>query len=608
MHGRGVPLSVRMFLIILLCIIIPLYLVFGYVKAGYEKAFKEEISAKIIQNISKSGESINLTLQKMANISNVLVFSDDLNKAFSASQQDYYANMLTFDTVVSNLVVNNLYDTSDVIITVFDQQERLYTNWSINYNDYAFLLKEEWVRESVLQQGHIVWDMFSPPYIIEDDREAKYISLARSMQSYGVVGDYLATVIISIRQDTLSDLLLQYTYNEDDCIFICGPDGSEPVLKYDLHHAISADVLREVQKKVEDGSGSMTISAGKKRYLVSDYTFPVVGGLDEIPFRVYYFTDYQRVENQLAQIFNWATLCVLAAFILAVFLSGVIVNRIVQPVKLLAKHMDEYSLEEQNIQLDMDRQDEIGSLNRSFYAMNEKIRNLFIQLNREYEVKEKYRFESLRAQLTPHFLFNTLNTIRWMAIIRKADNITESIDALTNMLKYSMNRGSELVSLKEELNHIKDYVYIQNCRYGDRIDVQMEVDDSILQCKVIKFILQPVVENAVMHAFSGSDNQGIVRIIGEIVDENLILYVKDNGVGMSAEMREHLLDMDEDLHQRGKRLTGIGLKNVNERIRVAYGEAYGLQIESSEGEGTAVIYTLPLLGKEDTDEAFDDCR
>lgn len=182
--------------------------------------------------------------------------------------------------------------------------------------------------------------------------------------------------------------------------------------------------------------------------------------------------------------------------------------------------------------------------------------------------------EALRAQVNPHFLFNTLNAIRWMAIIRKADNIVACIDALATMLKYSMSRGGELVTLKDELDNINSYIYIYNCRYGNQFTLETDLDRELLELQVVKFILQPIVENAVIHGFKGSEKQGTIMIYGDVENGVLKLYVEDNGCG---------LQNGEAEAQSGRKVTGIGIANVDARIKSAYGAQYGLLVYNGAG-------------------------
>ena len=598
-------LSVKSFLLIFCFVIIPLSSVFVYVKVSYEKYLKEEISNKIIQSIAKGEENVYAIFQEMANLSNALVFNGSLSAALADSDSSYYDNALAVDRTIAELNVNALSSMQDVIVTLIDREGRLYTNWARDFDNYDFLVRQDWVQESIRQQGHIVWNLFSPAYMAQDANDEKYISLARSMLSNGVTGDYLASVLISVKQQKLSRLLLQYAYDQKDYIYVSDA-GGQVVFKYDDKNAVSREQLLKVLEKTNQAErGSTVLPINGQPYLISYYSLASPWVSEGRDLKIIHFTNYEDIARQLSQISNWMNIGLGATFALMLAVLALIVRRIGRPIGKLAELMDDYAIDQDISALEVGRKDEIGRLNRSFQRMSGNIKQLFDQLDREYKVKEKYKFESLRAQLNPHFLFNTLGTIRWMALIRQAGNIVESIDALANMLKYSMNRGGDAVPLAEELANIRDYVFIQNMRYGERYEVVMDIADELQRIKVIKFILQPVVENAFIHAFEDNNGEGIIRIRGQKENGKLILCVEDNGKGMERLDSAKALDEGRGTDAKGK-LTGIGLRNVEERIRVSYGEEFGLRIESKAGQGTKVIYTLPAAEGDLSDETAND--
>ena len=296
-------------------------------------------------------------------------------------------------------------------------------------------------------------------------------------------------------------------------------------------------------------------------------------------------SDVTRLQTQIN------TLLIVCVLVLAGVLIWV-TNVLTRPIVALSEKMLSYQMEEGVTGLDFTRKDEVGRLNRAFRQMSDTIRSLFEKQKTESEAREKYQYEALRAQVNPHFLFNTLNAIRWMAIIRKADNIVECIDALATMLKYSMSRGGELVTLKDELDNINSYIYIYNCRYGNQFTLETDLDRELLELQVVKFILQPIVENAVIHGFKGSEKQGTIMIYGDVENGVLKLYVEDNGCG---------LQKGEAEAQSGRKVTGIGIANVDARIKSAYGAQYGLLVYNGAVCGTVAEFTLPVLQKEEID-------
>ena len=599
-------LSFKVFLLLILCLILPMFCMFSYMKSSFEQYIQEELSNKIIQGMARSEQDIYKSLQNMANISSVIVMNEKLENIMSNPKTSYYNKTVEFDSAVKNLMATNLFTVDDIKITFLDVNGNIYSNWSMNYNDYSFLIKQDWVQESIKQKGHITWSMFAPGYIIEPNKkEETYISLARSMLSDGITGNRVGTLIISIGQSQFSDLLMQYSYAESDIVYVCLNDG-EIILKNRSQELLpDAHVKEKVGLVPLGSSGSLRDEYQGKQYLVSYYTISEPWTFNGKRLLVMHYTDYRGVLAQMDKLSQQINLSMMLFFVVIILMMGFISTKLVKPIRVLAHQMKVYSINRELQGLDMIRQDEIGHLNRAFSQMSDNIRELFSKLNHEHEVREKYQFEALRAQVNPHFLFNTLNMIRWMAIIRKADNIVESIDAVVNMLKFSTSRGGELVSLEEELSNIRSYVFIQNNRFGNRYEVKIDISPELLPLQVIKFILQPVVENAVIHGFE--EDNGTIWIYGKREQDTLNLYVKDNGKGISQEVIEKF-SQSKELHRDEKKLTGIGLANVNERIQVTYGEQFGIGIESRLGEGTIVTYTLPVIeGEEKAIEEGHDC-
>ena len=581
----------KVFGAIFCCAIIPFYIVLIWIKSGYEEYMKQEYCQTTVQLLSNGEESIHSVFDKMANLSNIIVFDQELIQTFLNSS-DYYENTKVVDATISQLIINNFINLDDLILTLFDSQGRIYSNWTTGYDDYSFLLEEPWVKNARMAKGHIFWNLFESGYM-KGDEDEKYISLSRAIFSNGIDGEYLGVAIISVRQKTFNAILEQYLLDERDCVYVCDDEG-KTIFCIDPDSRVKENILVDaIARSNEPGADGSVIHIDDERYLVSSYDIVRPSALNLDVLKVIHFTNYAQIENQISGISGKMNIYLIIGFIISVAASAVISKYVVRPINVLARQIDAYSIDGEVTMLDTKRKDEIGHLNRSYKEMALKIKRLFADLNHEYEIKEQYRYESLRAKINPHFLFNTLNTIRWMAIIRKADNITETIDALAGMLSYSMSKEGEIVPLGDELENIKNYVFIQNCRYGEKYRVCIEIGEELLALKVVRFILQPIVENAMSHAFKDFSGVGEIVITAWVQGEILKICVADNGHGMTREIIQQLNDRKNGKNR--EKFTGIGYANVDERIRVAYGNNYGLSVESSLGEGAKVIYTMPVI-------------
>ena len=238
--------------------------------------------------------------------------------------------------------------------------------------------------------------------------------------------------------------------------------------------------------------------------------------------------------------------------------------------------------------------DDVSGIVRSFDCLSEKIEELVKVVIEEKRREQQLKYEALQAQITPHFLFNTLNTIKWSAVMSGADNVGKMIAALGKLLEVSMSKGDEEVTFKEEIQLIEAYVFIQNVRYNDRYALKIEADQRIDQLKVPKLILQPLVENAIIHGLKNIEDKGIIKIQAKTEEGKLKISVIDNGEGIPEGKIQQILD-NTGGEGRKQKFSGIGLSNVNERLKLRYGEKYGISISSQVGSGTIVDLMLPII-------------
>lgn len=592
-------LSLKVFIWVLAGVILPIALLLLYAGRSYEQYIRRELSSRTITQLDRSEEEIYNIFRRMVNISSVICTNEEFQRVLQDESQDRYHRTICFDDLVKTIEVNNLYDLDGIKITCFDRRGDVYANWSTNYNDYDFLFAQGWVQQSLQAGGYVQWNMFSPAYVLEENGRTNYVSLARSLLASSG-GARLATVIVSLEQATLSQALGQFLYEPSDAVYICTEKG-QAVLSLDSDQVLDQQSLYELADDLHgQADGSEVIQTGSQSYLLSYYTLSQPYTFNGEELKVLYLIRYDHIMHEMDRLTGrilWALLACVGVVVLIAFVIAKVMTR---PIETLSARMLAYRPEEEITGLDFRRKDEIGQLNRAFREMACTISDLFTRQRRETEERERYRFESLRAQVNPHFLFNTLNTIRWMAIIRHADNIVDCIDALATMMKYSMNRGGELVTLKEELQNIYSYIYISNCRYGNRLRFESDLDESLQELYVVKFILQPIVENAVLHGFKGIDRQGVILLYGDIEGDVLKLYVEDNGTGLTPQA-------EEQLHRPRGKVTGIGVGNVNARIQSSYGDGFGVRVYNGTAGGTVAEYTLPILREGDHDEKDTGC-
>lgn len=284
-----------------------------------------------------------------------------------------------------------------------------------------------------------------------------------------------------------------------------------------------------------------------------------------------------------------------AAFILFLMslVNSYISSRITTPIQKLELSVNEIEKGNLNAKVDAEGSYEIRHLGKSVQNMAKQIQVLMADIVSEHEKKRKQEFDTLQSQINPHFLYNTLDIIVWMIENEKPDQAVKAVTALARFFRISLSRGKSIITVKDELEHVRNYLMIQHMRFKNRFSYTIEAEDEVLELASLKLMLQPFVENAIYHGMEFMDGDGEIFISAWKEGEDLYLKVSDNGLGMTEEQVARLFsDMPHTGSSRG---SGIGVKNVNERIRLYFGSEYGLSIESEPDEGTVVTIHLPAV-------------
>ncbi|WP_418706771.1 sensor histidine kinase [Anaerotruncus massiliensis (ex Liu et al. 2021)] len=290
--------------------------------------------------------------------------------------------------------------------------------------------------------------------------------------------------------------------------------------------------------------------------------------------------------------FRLAGISILFAMTFAVLISTTITN----PIKMLENTMHEVEVGNFDVRSEIELNNEIGHLSKTFNVMISRIKDLMEKTVRDEEEKRRSEIRALQAQINPHFLYNTLDTIIWMSAGGKNDEVVEVTSALARLFRTSISKGENLVTLLNEVENIKSYLTIQKMRYEDKLSWRVDVQPELLGLMTPKLILQPIVENAVYHGIKMSQAGGEIAISARTAGDRLTITIADSGVGMTAEQLEQLFVPRPDTDR------GIGVINVNNRIRLCFGEEYGLHYFSAPGEGTRVEIWLPVIEGGDEDD------
>ena len=285
-------------------------------------------------------------------------------------------------------------------------------------------------------------------------------------------------------------------------------------------------------------------------------------------------------------------ICVMLAIILfATMVISFLVSRLVtNPAQRLIRAMEEFERDAAGyVYQPVEGTSEIEALSQSYEHMVRKIQKLMNQVRQEEISLRKTELKALQAQINPHFLYNTLDAIGWLCEEERCQDAVEMVNALAKLFRISISKGHELITIEKEVEHARSYLKIQNFRYKNQFSYEFLVEEDCLQYYCNKITLQPIIENAIYHGLDRMVDEGhiLIRIYSE--NDDVIFRVEDNGVGMSEEQCRSIL------HKEPGDNSGIGIKNVNDRIKIYFGKEYGLTIESELDEGTTVIIRMPKV-------------
>ncbi len=308
----------------------------------------------------------------------------------------------------------------------------------------------------------------------------------------------------------------------------------------------------------------------------------------------------ERLNEDLYRFRRFFIVITIATLFILSLLSLFLAVDIIDPINRLVDAMRHMKQDKTHDVIEVDRKDELGYLSHCFNDMSEEIDFLLNQVYKEQLTRKEAELKTLQAQINPHFLFNTLESINWMARLNDIPQISEMVTALSTLMEAGIGKGAPQVRLSEEIQFVDSYILIMKNRYGDRLEVETYVDDSLLERRVPKLILQPIVENAIYHGIDKQRRKG--KIVLNIHEENgkVIIMVEDNGRGIANNeldvLNQQLRENDDAylVQDSGTAPISIGLRNVNRRLKLFYGKDYGVIIYSEYDVFTRVVLTLPL--------------
>lgn len=560
------PMTTRVVLLFVVLVIVPFFIMAAFVVRIFRDYNITTLGTSAMDSMSSVGYQISGELKSRME-SSLFAYYNDVVELLSGEELTESEKKL-----IEKRLTSNVYSTEGVAAgAIIDRDGKVY---GVGNYSGAVSFMEEHQEEVLAAGGRCCWYVMNKMY--GRSERNRYI-LARSLNDEKMqhVGFLYMVMSDSLVQDAFDQL------QSDEAVRYL--TDSEGRILYSSNKELATDYLNISvldEKKITDyhlatlADGRKVILAGRRISTTGWYCISVI----EMAYIM------QRALALLKPILFIAVIYVIFLFVMLYMLR----KYIFRPLGTLKKAMDQYAQGTlDSMQIEPIGEGEIRSLYRHFNHMISRIDALMEDYRKESEEKNRQKLRVLSAQLTPHFIYNALNTIKWVAVLNHQENIQKLIESLNYVLMNAARDDEAGYCVEDELKLVENYAVIQKARFMN-FELVIEKDENCLTCRIRKFLLQPIIENAVIHGLGRGKIKNTEIKVKVWADEKLHIIVEDQGVGF---------DVEEWRQKPGKKEehTNIGIHNVEEMIRMEYGENYGMWIESRPGEGTRVTYLLPVI-------------
>ena len=575
-------------IIVTMCIMVTVFYMVFHSRAFNERGKYEEENLvnmeaylnSYLEEVDSIAKNVNYNYYLQDYLETVIKEEDDyVDSGIGKNMRSYEMSSQAFsDTLLSRADISS--------IMIFGKKKMLLNRSMYTYQKVALdYSKLDWYAKAVAKpQDAIITGPNRHSFFDTDD---EMISLSREVQSYEN-GTFRGVILINLNMNKITEICDSFQEKQENFICIINDKGE---LVYEQQNGRERFAFDEKENRQELNTAlgktkesCFRLNYRGEKYLVTRTDMKTTG------WTLVSMVPYKSVMAETMAISGVMILAVAITLIVTLLLLNRILTGVVKPLKKLEKYMVQVNPDNMDQRMEILTDDEIGHLSMKFNQMMDRIRNLKEQVIEEQEDKRKYELQALQAQINPHFLYNTLDSIIWMAETNDS-NIVAMTEALAKLFRISLNKGNEEISLERELEHVKNYLIIQSMRYADKFTYEISAEPGVERCRTIKLILQPIVENCIYHGIKKKRGTGKITIRAYRREQNLIIEVSDDGCGMPEEICRKILS--DEIESENISGSGIGVKNVNERIQLRFGKKYGLSYSSEEGVGTTVTYVLP---------------
>lgn len=534
---------------------------------NFSSILEEEVLNSTRTGIDSSGRQLELYIERVKVISDLLAGNSNTCSYFEHGHDEHVPgpdDRRDIESMINTVISGN--SGIETIVLVGYDGKVISSDPTIDMEVSGDMMQTKWYMDAINNSMPVLTSARMEEFSMNKDEWV--LSLSRE-----IVGDC---------DENIGVLLIDFNYNEIEMILgdlNLGSKGYSFILNGNnevVYHPDTRFFEDETRRTSLVDLSEMSNNTMDNEKLVhkyniegTDWTLVGVASLDGI-----------KMIRQDMVVLMW----ILGSALLIIALgSGVIFSRkVASPLADLERAMAEVESGNLDQDIDIRGSQETESIAEHYVSMIKRIRELMSEIMQKEKYLRTSELNVLQNQINPHFLYNTLDTIIWSAEFKDSEKVISITKALAKFFRLSLRGGSELTTVEDELEHVKQYLFIQKQRYEDKLDYEIESCDQICDIQIPKLILQPIVENAIYHGIRPKDGAGLITIRAGLIEGNIVLTVTDDGVGFDQDKQP-----DDDKHR-----SGVGLKNVDQRIKLYYGDEYGITIESNEKSGTKVTLIL----------------
>ncbi len=546
----------------------------------YEKYIensKQLVTQKNKQLIDQASLNLNTYIRNMMNISDTMYYSVIKNKDLA------YENMDKEMTLLYEVNKDNL-----ISIACFDGVGKLIAASPVGtMKDEVAVTSQDWFAQANLKIENL---HFSKPHVQDlfDDSNYRYywvVSLSRVVSLTYQGNTSRGILLVDMNFSDIEQLFSKVNAKGEGYVYLTDSEGE--IIYHPKQKVIYTKLMEEnnmMEASYEDGSHMETFQGEQRAVVVK--TVGYTG------WKIISVTPIKEIAINLNQ-FKFFTIIILSVSVLVIIIgNGVVSQKVTNPIRKLEDSVKDLENGDLNFEIYVGGSHEIQHLGRTINSMVNQMKLLMNDIVREQEEKRKSELDALQSQINPHFLYNTLDSIVWMVESERYQDAISMVTALASLFRISLSKGKNIISIRDEVEHAQNYMQIQKVRFKDQFRFQVNLDSEIEEYSTIKLIIQPLLENAIYYGVESMRDEGIITLNGYATEEDIFIEVTDNGMGIPLD--EQLLLLTDNTRAR-KRGSGIGLINVHRRIKLYYGEDYGLEIKSELDEGTTIIIHLPKI-------------